>query len=112
MDSAGKLSLFAPELIQQMDTPGQELGSHFLSHYYTFDAGAHKKKSRTIQGRLESYSADCFGEIQLPNWNRRFSRNHINELYLKICFGGRYQQLRGKSQKIVFGRKNAAWRFE
>jgi len=48
-------------------------------------------KSRTNSGKTwKSYSANCFGENSIPNWNRSFfPENHINELYVERIVLGR-----------------------
>lgn len=75
---------FAPELVRDiLETPGQELGSHSFSHFYTQEPGQ----------TLEQFRADLQAAQKIANekFNTQlsslvFPRNQYSKPYLKICF--------------------------
>lgn len=84
---------FAPELIRQiLQTPLQELGSHTYAHYYTLMRGQSPSQFRQDLQATQTIAKDKFG-VKLESLV--FPRNHINELYHKICLEEGYQYVRG-----------------
>ncbi len=84
---------FAPELVQEiLDTPGQELGSHSFAHYYTLMRGQSPEQFRQDLQATQRIANEKFG-VSLESLV--FPRNHMNELYLKICTEEGYNQVRG-----------------
>ena len=84
---------FAPDLIRQiLDTPGQELGSHSFAHYYTLMRGQSPEQFREDLKATQRIAQEKFN-TSLESLV--FPRNHINELYLKICLEEGYRQVRG-----------------
>ncbi|MDN3204684.1 polysaccharide deacetylase family protein [Algoriphagus sediminis] len=84
---------FAPELVKMiLDTPGQELGSHSYAHYYTLVRGQSPEQFRQDLQATQEIAKEKFG---LSLESLVFPRNHINELYLKVCLEEGYQQVRG-----------------
>lgn len=84
---------FAPELIRLIrDTPGQELGSHTFAHYYTLMRGQSPEQFRQDLRATQRIAFDKFG-VSLQSLV--FPRNHINELYHRICFEEGYLFIRG-----------------
>ncbi len=84
---------FAPVLIKMVvDTPGQELGSHTYAHYYTLMRGQSPEQFREDLRACQRIAGDKFGvELQ----SLVFPRNHINELYMKVCLEEGFQYVRG-----------------
>jgi hypothetical protein len=84
---------FAPELIWEIiATPFQELGSHTYAHYYTLMRGQSPEQFRQDLQATQKIARDKFG---LPLKSLVFPRNHINELYLRICLEEGYDYVRG-----------------
>ncbi|MFT4860628.1 MAG: hypothetical protein ACI8SN_002571, partial [Algoriphagus sp.] len=82
-----------PELIRQiLDTPGQELGSHSYAHYYTLMRGQSPEQFRED---LIATQRIAWEKFNTKLESLVFPRNHINELYLKICLEEGYTQVRG-----------------
>ncbi|MHA7131838.1 polysaccharide deacetylase family protein [Algoriphagus namhaensis] len=74
---------FAPELVKQIiETPFQELGSHTFAHYYTLMRGQSPLQFRADLKASQRIAKEKFG-VSLQSLV--FPRNHVNELYLKIC---------------------------
>lgn len=75
--------LFAPDLIEKIiQTPGQELGSHTFSHYYTLAAGQTGQHFRQDLQAAQRIAKEKFG---LTLTSLVFPRNQFNPSYLKIC---------------------------
>lgn len=84
---------FAPELIRLiLQTPGQELASHSFAHYYTLMRGQSPEQFREDLKATQKIAGDKFGQ-RLSSLV--FPRNHLNELYLKICLEEGYTDVRG-----------------
>lgn len=84
---------FAPELIQKiLETPHQELGSHSFAHYYTLMRGQSPEQFREDLQASQKIAQDKF-DVSLRSLV--FPRNHINELYLKICQEEGFDFVRG-----------------
>src|SRR5690606_20272368 len=79
---AAETCLFAPDLIQQiLHTPGQELGSHTFSHYYTLAKGQTEGQFRDDLIAAQRIASEKFG-VQLTSLV--FPRNQFNRRYLHI----------------------------
>src|SRR5690606_3897490 len=64
---AAETCLFAPDLIQQiLHTPGQELGSHTFSHYYTLAKGQTEGQFRDDLIAAQRIASEKFG-VQLTS---------------------------------------------
>ncbi|SEJ61575.1 Polysaccharide deacetylase [Cyclobacterium xiamenense] len=75
--------LFAPDLIQEIiRTPGQELGSHTFSHYYTRVPGQHTDEFRADLQAARHIAAEKFG---LDLQSLVFPRNQYHPDALKIA---------------------------
>ena len=84
---------FAPELIRLiLQTPGQELASHSFAHYYTLMRGQSPEQFREDLKATQKIAGDKFDQ-KLSSLV--FPRNHMNELYLKICLEEGYTDVRG-----------------
>ncbi len=84
---------FAPELIREiLATPFQELGSHSFAHYYTLMRGQSPEQFREDLMASQRIAMEKFG-VRLQSLV--FPRNHINELYLKICKEQGFSYVRG-----------------
>ena len=92
---------FAPSLLREIAvTPGQEIGSHTLSHYYTMEPGQ----------TAEAFEADLNCALQVArNWGIKirslvFPRNQVNQSYLGICRRAGIVAYRGAYVPSVHGR--------
>src|SRR5690606_9244993 len=76
--------LFAPDLIQLiLQTPGQELGSHTFSHYYTLADGQTEAQFRQDLQAAQKIAMEKYG-VKLTSLV--FPRNQLNLIYLGICW--------------------------
>ena len=73
---------FAPHLIELIqNTPGQEIGTHTFSHYYSLEPGQN----------IESFKSDLEAAIAVANkagvkiTSIIFPRNQVNPSYLQVC---------------------------
>ena len=96
--TVGKL-YFAPELVGEIaSTPGQEIGSHTFSHYYTNEAG---QTYDSFIADLEA-SSDVWGKYGLRPRAIVFPRNQINTRYLAACADHGYTVYRGNPASRIY----------
>src|SRR5690606_38378915 len=65
-----------------LQTPGQELGSHTFSHYYTLAAGQTEQQFRQDLQAAQRIAKEKFGTGLT---SLVFPRNQFNRVYLRIC---------------------------
>ncbi|MCH7396498.1 polysaccharide deacetylase family protein [Belliella sp. DSM 107340] len=83
---------FAPEIIKEIMTfPGQEIGSHTFSHYFTLSKGQTPSQFRADLQAAQKIAKDKF-DLSLKSLV--FPRNHINPFYMDICWEEGFEQVR------------------
>ena len=94
---------FAPELIKSIrNTPGQEVGTHTLSHYYTLEKGAD----------LASFRSDIEKAVQtgenagLKTYTIIFPRNQYGKEHLKICAANGIKTFRGTESNWIYATRS------
>jgi peptidoglycan/xylan/chitin deacetylase (PgdA/CDA1 family) len=76
-------ALFAPNLVRQIiDSPGQELGSHTYSHYYTCEKGQNHEQFRMDLKAAVRIAQEKFGKSLK---SLVFPRNQYDELSVQIA---------------------------
>lgn len=98
-----KIYHFAPELIKSIhSTPGQEIGTHTLSHYYTLEKGTD----------LASFRSDIEKAVQTGESNGVktnsiiFPRNQYSKEHLKICAANGIKTFRGTESSWIYATRN------
>lgn len=75
--------LFAPNLVRQIiDSPGQELGSHTYSHYYTCEEGQNHEQFRMDLSAAVRIAREKYGKSLK---SLVFPRNQYDELSVQIA---------------------------
>jgi len=90
---------FAPDLIRQIhETPGQEIGTHTLSHYYTLEEGAG-------EGSLDSdldFAVKLAEARDIKINSIVFPRNQYSDEALRICAKNRIWVFRGTERSWIY----------
>ncbi len=85
-------ALFAPDLVKQvLDCPGQELGSHTFSHYYTCEKGQNGEAFRADLSAAKRIAKDKFG--QEPR-SLVFPRNQLDKTSSRIAEEMEFRNIR------------------
>ncbi|MEZ4306923.1 MAG: polysaccharide deacetylase family protein [Polyangiaceae bacterium] len=94
---------FAPSLLKQVaEQPGQEIGTHTMSHYYCLEPG------QTIEAfRADLLAAAKVAERQgIALKSLVFPRNQFNERYLSVCREMGITAYRGNQASWVYEPRN------
>ncbi|WP_215226802.1 polysaccharide deacetylase family protein [Echinicola shivajiensis] len=90
---AASSCLFAPDLIKSIiNTPGQEVGSHTFSHYYTQETGQEMSQFRADLRMAKKIAKDKFG---LSLSSLVFPRNQYSAHSIKVCKEEGFEIFRG-----------------
>lgn len=97
--SLNKKLLFAPDLVRKIiETPGQEVGAHTFSHYYTLEPGASVQDFRSdLEANL--HAAKIHG-LDLKSFV--FPRNQFNSDYLEACSSSGFLAYRGNPEHWAY----------
>ncbi|WP_186758033.1 polysaccharide deacetylase family protein [Echinicola salinicaeni] len=91
--NADPKSLFAPELIKRIiNSPGQEIGSHTFSHYYTQEEGQELSQFRADLKMAKKIAKEKFG---LCLSSLVFPRNQYGPESIAICKEEGFEAFRG-----------------
>ena len=96
---------FAPQLIKDIQsTPGQEIGTHTLSHFYTLEAGA---STASFDSDMQQ-AVKLAGRENIRMKSIVFPRNQYSEEMLQVCANNGVHVYRGTEVSWIYATRSRA----